>query len=115
MTPGDPPDTGFSPQTRHLGMMMELWRKFSNFFWKDSASPSMRSCPSAGRQGQHRSSASCSTSGSSPSLKRVSALLVGSFKPAGRDGQGWKHRDSPVQTVPSPSPATVPHLCGSSR
>lgn len=72
---------------RHLGMMMELWRKFSNFFWKDSASPSMRSCPSAGRQGQQRSSASCSTSGPSPSLKRVSALLVGSFRPGGGGGQ----------------------------
>lgn len=77
---------GTSPPTRrpHLGMMMELWRKFSNFFWKDSASPPMRSCPSAGRQGQQRSSASCSTSGPSPSPKRVSALLVGSFSPAGR-------------------------------
>lgn len=67
----------------HLGMVMALCRKFSNFFWNEAscASSGGRTCPGGGCwQGQQPGSLSASSSPSSRS-KRGSLLLVGSRKP----------------------------------
>lgn len=71
------------PAAAHLGMVMALCRKFSNFFWNEAscASSGGKTCPGGGCwQGQQPGSISASSSASSWS-KRGSLLLVGSRRP----------------------------------
>lgn len=70
----------------HLAMVMALRRKFSNFFRKESVSAPQWLCPTGLWQGQHCSSSAPPLPSSSVS-KRVSALLVGSRKPARNGGE----------------------------
>jgi hypothetical protein len=67
----------------HLGMVMALCRKFSNFFWNEAscASSGGRTCP-GGECWQGQQPGSVSASGTPSSRwKRGSWLLVGSRKP----------------------------------
>lgn len=92
--PLNPPLPGPAPGPRparraHLGMVMALCRKFSNFFWNEAscASSGGKTCPGGGCwQGQQPGSISASSSPSSWS-KRGSLLLVGSRRP-GASGEG---------------------------
>ena len=103
----------------HLGMVMALCRKFSNFFWNDAscASSGGRTCPGGGCwQGQQPGSLSASSSPSSPS-KRGSLLLVGSRKPGGATGKEVVSLAAPAARDPNPSgPRLLPaHRGGSSH
>lgn len=103
----------------HLGMVMALCRKFSNFFWNDAscASSGGRTCPGGGCwQGQQPGSLSASSSPSSPS-KRGSLLLVGSRKPGGAAGKEVVRLAAPAARYPNPSgPRLLPaHRGGSSH
>lgn len=84
-----PPPAGPPPsRVTHLGRMMELWRKFSNFFWKEMVSTLGWLCPTGLWQGQHCCSAVSSRSSLSLVSKRVSALLVGRRSPGQTSGDG---------------------------
>lgn len=88
----------------HLGMVMALCRKFSNFFWKEAscASSGGRTCPGGGCwQGQQPGSVSASGSSSSRS-KRGSLWLVGSRKPGAARGRGAVRRTAPRRRRPDP-------------
>lgn len=103
----------------HLGMVMALCRKFSNFFWNDAscASSGGRTCPGGGCwQGQQPGSLSASSSPSSRS-KRGSLLLVGSRKPGGAAGKEVVRPAAPAARHPNPSgPRLLPaHRGGSSH
>lgn len=111
-SPQDPSRTRARP---HLGMVMALCRKFSNFFWNEASCSSSagRTCPGAARwQGQQPGSSSASGSPSSRS-KRGSWLLVGSRKP-GRRRRSF--RAQAALPLPLPPTARLPaHRGGSSR
>lgn len=118
-TQAPPPPAPAAPQTplvntlasrlsraeTHLGMVMALCRKFSNFFWKEAscASSGGRTCPGGGCwQGQQPGSLSASSSPSSRS-KRGSLLLVGSLKPGAAAAKERVRLAAPAARRPKPS------------